>query len=125
MDKIEFTLFLNTRVAELELLEYLESQLNTSIDSLNRRMESSKLFFQYEIFEGDFPIMISLSGNAKENSEFNELTIAKLLALNFKVQILFELHSITSDQQYVLVKESGEQTKINIDDSKDGIYLLR
>lgn len=118
------TIFVEKMVAEKDVLVFCEEIIGQPIDSFSGKNPDSPFFFQYENYDGEFKVMISISVNPNERFKLNIDEISKQISCKYSSKVLFELDESVDNKHYKVYYADGFYSYVNITDSEDGISIL-
>ena len=120
----ELTFFLSGMIAEPEMLEFLETVLNCPLDSLNVRKPDSPLFFQYETYQGEYKVMVSISSPKIDDRLLDRNSVCKVVSQHFDMDIISELEKPKHGKSFERFSANGYSDYVNIRELKDGFEIV-
>lgn len=112
--------FLSNLIPEDKIINEINSVLNFLVETIDISVKNSVGFLQVMEYSEGFKLgcLISWPENVQPNLDVKEL--GELLTEKFRCEILCE----ANDNEWYLVKPSGETTKVTVKNLDDGIAVI-
>lgn len=121
-DSVDF--FLKDKIAEGEVVKFLNRRITQGVESLDFPNEKAALFLQYFEYPEGFQQSVGLAWGLSD-FELDDVSVAGDLAKEFSTQVLFQPLSLELPvgMEWCLVTAEGGLCAVNVLELNDGVDL--